>query len=273
MLVMFGTSYIEAQTAYENIEKIYRQTFPGIKIQIAFTSARVRCKIQERDGISIDSPLTALARLNDDGYVNVVVQSLHMIPGEEFHDMVNIVRSIEGIDGKFGFENLAIGLPLLISREDYHNVSSALAKQLDEFTIGKERTPHKCPRNADVTAVVFMGHGTEHPANSAYSQMANILATDYKNVFLVTIEGYPTYDEILKELKGTNIKNVRLVPFMVVAGEHALNDLTGNETDSWKSMLEKAEFKVDFDLRGLGENDDIAKIFVQHTKDALKKFH
>jgi len=269
---MFGTSYPEAQAAYENIEKIYGQEFPGSKIQIAFTSAHVRCKIQERDGISIDNPLTALARLNDDGYVNVVAQSLHMIPGEEFHDMVNIVKSIGGIDGKFGFKNLTIGSPLLISREDYCNVSSALAKQLNEFTTGKERTLHNCPRNADETAVVFMGHGSEHPANSAYSQMANILATDYKNVFLGTVEGYPTYDDILEELKVTKVKNVRLMPFMVVAGDHALNDLTGDETDSWKSMLEKEGFKVDFNLRGLGENDDIAKIFVQHTKDTLKKF-
>ena len=117
--------------------------------------------------------------------------------------------------------------------------------------------------------VVFMGHGTEHPANSAYSQMVTVLAADYKKVFLGTVEGYPTYDEVLTKLKEAKVKNVRLMPFMVVAGDHALNDLTGNETDSWKSMLEKQGFKVDFNLRGLGEIDDIAKIFVQHTKDAL----
>jgi len=272
LLVMFGTSYPEAQAAYENIERIYKAEFPEAKIQIAFTSDYIRRKIQERDNVSIDNPLTALARLNDEGYVNVVVQSLHVIPGEEFHDMANIVESIRGIDGKFGFKNLTIGTPLLMSREDYRNVSAALAKQFDEFTTGKERTPHKSPRNADETAVVFMGHGTEHPANSAYSQMANILAADYRNVFLGTVEGYPTFDDVVAELKEAKVKNVRLIPFMVVAGDHALNDLTGNETDSWKSLLEKDGFNVDFNLRGMGEDDDIAKIFVRHTKDALKKF-
>jgi len=164
-------------------------------------------------------------------------------------------------------------MPLLMSHEDYRNASAALAKQFDEFTTGTERTVHKSPRNADETAIVFMGHGTEHPANSAYSQMANILAADYKNVFLGTVEGYPTYDDVVAKLKAAKVKNVRLMPFMVVAGDHALNDLTGNESDSWKSMLEKEGFKVDFNLKGMGENDDIAKIFVQHTKDAFEKFH
>jgi len=272
LLVVFGTSYPEAQAAYENIEKVYKQEFPEAKIQIAFTSDYIRRKIQQRDNISIDNPLTALARLNDEGYVNVVVQSLHVIPGEEFHDMANIVESLSGIEGKFGFKNIAIGAPLLMSHGDYHNVSAALASQFDEYTTGRERTPHKGPRDANETAIVFMGHGTEHPANSAYSQMANTLAADYKNVFLGTVEGYPTYDDVVAELKAAKVKNVRLMPFMVVAGDHALNDLTGNETASWKSMLEREGFVVDFNLKGMGENDGIAKIFVQHTKDAFMKF-
>jgi len=272
LLVVFGTSYPEAQAAYENIEKVYKQEFPESKIQIAFTSDYIRRKIQQRDNISIDNPLTALARLNDEGYVNVVVQSLHVIPGEEFHDMANIVESLSDIDGKFGFKNITGGAPLLMSHGDYHNVSAALASQFDEYTTGQERTPHKSPRDANETAIVFMGHGTEHPANSAYSQMANTLAADYKNVFLGTVEGYPTFDDVLAELKAAKVKNVRLMPFMVVAGDHALNDLTGNETDSWKSMLEREGFVVDFNLKGMGENDDVAKIFVQHTKDAFMTF-
>lgn len=272
LLVVFGTSNHEAQAAYENIERVYKQEFPEAKIQIAFTSDYIRRKIQQRDNIYIDNPLTALARLNDEGYINVVIQSLHVIPGEEFHDMVNIVESVSGIDGKFGFKNITIGAPLLMSHADYHDVSAALASQFDECTTGQERTPHKSPRDPNETAIVFMGHGTEHPANSAYSQMANTLASDYKNVFLGTVEGYPTYDDVVAELKAAKVKNVRLMPFMVVAGDHALNDLTGNETYSWKSMLEKEGFAVDFNLKGLGENDDIAKIFVQHTKYALMKF-
>lgn len=272
LLVVFGTSYPEAQAAYENIEKVYQEQFPDAEIRIAFTSDYIRRKILERDNISIENPLTGLAHLNDEGYVNVVVQSLHVIPGEEFHDLANIVDSVKGIDGKFGFKNLVIGTPLLMSLEDYQNASKALTGQLDQITTGTNRTPHSSPRDPAKTAVVFMGHGTEHPANSAYSQMAGILAKDHKNVLLGTVEGYPGYDEVLASLKESGVKNVRLMPFMIVAGDHALNDLTGNESESWKSMLEKEGFEIDYNLKGMGEDDGIAEIFVEHTKEAFAKF-
>lgn len=272
LLVVFGTSYPEAQAAYKNIERIYREQFPDAEIRIAFTSDYIRRKLLERDNVSIDNPFTGLARLNDEGYVNVVVQSLHVIPGEEFHDLANIVDSVNGIDGKFGFKSLALGSPLLMSMQDYRNVSLALASQFDENTTGTEREPHVSPRDAQKTAVVFMGHGTEHPANSAYSQMASILSEDHKNVFLGTVEGYPGYSDVLAKLKECGAKKVRLMPFMVVAGDHALNDLTGNESDSWRSMLEDEGFETDFNLMGMGENDAIARIFVEHTREAFSRF-
>ncbi len=272
LLVVFGTSYPEAQAAYENIERIYREQFPDAEIRIAFTSDYIRRKLLERDNTSIDNPLTGLAHLNDEGYVNVVVQSLHVIPGEEFHDLANIVDSVKGIDGKFGFKNLALGSPLLMSMNDYRNVSLALASQFDQNTTGTERTSHSSPRDAEKMAVVFMGHGTEHPANSAYSQMASILEEDHKNVFLGTVEGYPGYGDVLAKLKECGAEKVRLMPFMVVAGDHALNDLTGNESDSWKSMLGEQGFETDFNLMGMGENDAIARIFVEHTREAFSRF-
>lgn len=272
LLVVFGTSYPEAQAAYKNIEELYQEQFPDAEIRIAFTSDYIRRKLLERDNISIDNPLTGLAHLNDDGYVNVVVQSLHVIPGEEFHDLANIVDSVRGIDGKFGFKNLVLGTPLLMSMEDYRNASKALAVQFDQKTTGTNRTPLSSLRDPKQMAVVFMGHGTEHPANSAYSQMDGILAEDYENVLLGTVEGYPGYDEVLSGLKASGVKKVRLMPFMVVAGDHALNDLTGNESESWKSMLEKEGFEIDYNLKGMGENDGIAEIFVEHTKEAFAKF-
>ncbi|MCK9565116.1 MAG: sirohydrochlorin cobaltochelatase [Methanothrix sp.] len=272
LLVVFGPSYPEAQAAYENIERIYHEQFPDAEIRIAFTSDYIRRKLLERDNVSIDNPLTGLAHLNDEGYVNVVVQSLHVVTGEEYHDLANIVDSVKGIKGKFGFQNLVLGAPLLMTMEDYRNVSLALASQFDQNTTGVERTRHFSPRNAEQTAVVFMGHGTEHPANSAYSQMVNILAEDHENVLLGTVEGYPGYDEVLAGLKKSGVKDVRLMPFMVVAGDHALNDLTGNESESWKSMLEKEGFESDFSLKGMGENDAIVEIFVEHTKEAFAKF-
>ncbi len=272
LLVVFGTSYPEAQAAYENIERVYREEFPQAEVRIAFTSDFIRRKLLDRDNVTIDNPLTALAHLNDEGYTDVVVQSLHVIPGEEFHDLANIVESVRGIEGKFGFLNLVLGEPLLMNLEDYRNVSRALASQFEQNTTGTERTPHSSPRDAGQMAVIYMGHGTEHSANSAYSQMANILAEDHENVFLGTVEGYPGYDEVLARLNESGVKKARLIPFMVVAGDHALNDLTGNESESWKSMLEKEGFEIDYNLLGMGENDGIVEIFVGHTKEAFAKF-
>jgi sirohydrochlorin cobaltochelatase len=272
LLVVFGTSYPEAQAAYENVERIYQEQFPDAEIRIAFTSDYIRRKLLERDNVTIDNPLTGLANLNDEGYVNVVVQSLHVIPGEEFHDLANIVNSVKGISGKFGFKNLVLGAPLLATMEDYNNVSLSLASQFDQNTTGVERTANSIPRDPEQMAVVFMGHGTEHPANSAYPQMAGILKADYKNVFLGTVEGYPSYDEVLSALNESGVTKVRLMPFMIVAGDHALNDLTGNESDSWKSMMEGEGFETDFYLKGMGENDGIVEIFVEHTKEAFAKF-
>jgi sirohydrochlorin cobaltochelatase len=273
LLVVFGTSYPEAQAAYENIERVYREKFPQAEVRIAFTSDFIRRKLLDRDNVTIDNPLTALAHLNDEGYTDVVVQSLHVIPGEEFHDLANIVESVRGIEGKFGFRNLVLGEPLLMNLEDYRNVSRALASQFEQNTTGTERTPHSSPRDAGQMAVIFMGHGTEHSANSAYSQMANILAEDHENVFLGTVEGYPGYDEVLASLNESGVKKARLIPFMVVAGDHALNDLTGNESESWKSMLEKEGFEIDYNLLGMGENDGIVEILVGHTKEAFAKFN
>lgn len=272
LLVVFGTSYPEAQAAYENIERVYREEFPQAEVRIAFTSDYIRRKLLDRDNVTIDNPLTALAHLNDEGYTDVVVQSLHVIPGEEFHDLANILESVRGIEGKFGFRNLVLGEPLLMNLEDYRNVSRALASQFEQNTTGTERTPHSSPRDAGQMAVIFMGHGTEHSANSAYSQIANILAEDHENVFLGTVEGYPGYDEVLTSLNESGVKKARLIPLMVVAGDHALNDLTGNESESWKSMLEKEGFEIDYNLLGMGENDGIVEIFVGHTKEAFAKF-
>ena len=272
LLIVFGTSYPEAQAAYLNIEKIYKEQFPDAEIRMAFTSDFIRRKLLERDNVSIDNPLTGLSNLNDQGYLNVVVQSLHVIPGEGFHDLANIVSSIRGVNGKFGFENLVLASPLLVSMQDYHSVSLALASQFDQNTTGALRTSNSSPRDPGKMAVVFMGHGTEHPANSAYSQMASILAKEHENVILGTVEGYPGYHEVLASLKESGVKKVRLMPFMLVAGDHALNDLTGKESESWMSMLEREGFKIDSNLKGMGENDGIVEIFVEHTKEAFARF-
>ncbi|HII06698.1 MAG TPA: cobalt chelatase [Methanotrichaceae archaeon] len=270
LLVAFGTSYPEAQASFDSIEAIYEEEFPNAEIRMAFTSDFIRQKIADRDGIFIDNPVTAIAKLNDEGYVKVVVQSLHVIPGEEFHDLANIVDSFNSIDGKFAFQNLVMGMPLLTRMEDYQATSIALASQFDKTTDEKGNAQGR-PRDPKDTAVALMGHGTKHSANSAYSQMALILKEDYENVFLGTVEGYPAYEDVLEGVSSSGTTSVRMMPFMIVAGDHANNDLYGDEDDSWKVMLEGEGFDTEPYLKGMGENNEIVKIFVEHTKAALEE--
>jgi len=272
LIVVFGTSYPEAQAAFVNVQEMYEEDFPDAEIRIAFTSDFIRNKIKERDGKEIESPLTALADLNDEGYQDVVVQSLHVITGHEFHDLANVVQCFDELGESYAFENLVLGMPLLATVEDYKAASEALETQFDQTTTGVERTATDSPRDPEVTAVVLMGHGTEHPANSCYSQMANILEEDYENVFLGTVEGYPAFEDVLAKVKASGVSKVRLMPFMIVAGDHATNDMAGEDADSWKSMFEEEGFETEVYLKGMGENDDIAEIYVEHTREVLESF-
>lgn len=272
LLVVFGTSYPEAQAAFENVKAIYGEEFPDAEVRMAFTSDFIRNKIKNRDGIIIDSPITALATLNDEGYQDVVVQSLHVMNGAEFHDLANIVDCFNNLEENYAFRNLAIGVPLLTGIEDYEAASEALEPQFDRITTGTERTAQESPRNASEVAVVLMGHGTEHFSNSAYSQMANILEEDYENVFLGTVEGYPEFEDVLRKVEDSGVTTVRLMPFMIVAGDHATNDMAGDEPDSWKSMFEEEGFETEVYLKGMGENDEIAKIYIEHTEEAFDSF-
>lgn len=270
LLVAFGTSYPEAQAAFDDVEALYKKEFPNTEIRMAFTSDFIRQKIRKRDDVFVDNPITGLARLNDEGYVNVAVQSLHVIPGEEYHDLMNIVGGFKSIAGKFSFRGLVLGTPLLTGIEDYRAVSAALGSQFHSITDAGRRA-HESVRDPGETAVVLMGHGTEHFANSAYSQMANLLEKDYENVFLGTVEGYPEFEDVLERVKASGAGRVRLMPFMVVAGDHATNDMAGDEPDSWKSIFEQEGFEVEVYLRGMGSNEAVAQIFVAHTRAALGK--
>jgi len=274
LIVVFGTSYPEAQVAFDNMKEIYEMEFPDAEIRIAFTSDFIRNKIQERgDENTFDSPVTALAKLNDEGYQDVVVQSLHVITGYEFHDLSNVVDSFNNLGEAYAFENLVMGTPLLSTVEDYEAAVEALGTQFDYISGPElERTIQESPRNSTDTAIVFMGHGTEHPANSAYSQMSNILAEEYDNVFLGTVEGYPAFEDVLEQVKDSGVSKVRLMPFMIVAGDHASNDMAGPEADSWKSMFEEEGFETEILLKGMGENDEIADIYVEHTLEAFDSF-
>ncbi len=270
LLVAYGSLDTEARITYRNIRTAYRHEFPGSKVVIAFTADFIRRKLAQDEGVYVHNPLTALAELHDEGHSEVAVQSLHVAPGSEFHQAASLVSSLRSVRGKFGFRNLEMGLPLLASGRDFNSVSKALAPEFERGTIdGVVKNSPRCPEE---TAVVLMGHGTEHPADSAYSRMAKVLEMDHKNVFLGTIDGFPGLEDALADVREAGVAKVRLTPFLVVAGGHALMDMAGDDPKSWKSAFERAGFEVELHLRGMGENPQVVEIFAEHTKKAIESF-
>lgn len=260
VLTAFGTTVVRARLALDNIEKEYREAFPDLEIRWAYTSDMVRRKIWKEEGIFIDTPATALAKLQEEGFEKVLVQSLHIFPGQEYHDLNNIVESFVGLRDARGnsfFKELVLGKPLLYHYEDYLYV---MEECLGEFI----------PTQED-QALLLMGHGTEHFAFSTYGCLNDILRHGYKNVFLATVEGYPTLAHAQEDLQAGGFKKVVLLPFMIVAGDHSINDMAGDEEDSWKNILEEEGYEVECVLQGLGENKEIVRLFLKHTKGELDK--
>lgn len=253
LVVSFGTSYADTRkVTIEAVEQQVQDTFTEYEMRRAFTANIIINILRDRDGIDVDAPEQALQTLQDEGFTEVIVQPLHVIPGAEFHDLVMTV-------GKFkaGFEKLVIGSPLLASSEDYMNAAAALKTQLPELGDGE--------------AVVLMGHGTHHPANAAYPALERVFEdAGLHNVLVGTVEGYPELEHVISKLKRLNIQKVTLMPFMLVAGDHAQNDMAGDEEDSWKTILTNKGFDVDVILKGLGENPQIQAIYLQHVEQAIK---
>jgi len=270
VLVAYGSLDPEARKTYRKIRTAYRREFPGSEVEIAFTADFIRRKIARYGGELAKSPLTALAELHDEGYTDVVVQSLHVAPGSEFHEVASVVSAHRAVRGKFGFRNLKMGMPLLASGRDFDAASEALAPEFDRVTIDGE--VKNSLRDPEETAVVLMGHGTDHPADSAYSRMAMVLERDHKNVFLGTIDGFPGLGEAMAGVRGARVEKVRMMPFLVVAGGHAKKEMAGDDPKSWKSAFENAGFEVELNLQGMGENPRIVEVFVKHTRLAVERF-
>ena len=270
VLVAYGSLDPEARKTYEKIRAAFQREFQESEVKIAFTADFIRRKIARDGGKFVHNPLTALAELQDEGYTEVVVQSLHVAPGSEFHEAAALVTALRSVRGKFGFRNLEMGMPLLSSSRDFDAASEALAPEFEKVTIDGE--VKNSPRNPEETAVVLMGHGTDHPADSAYSRMAKVLERDHRNVFLGTIDGFPGLEEVMGDVKGAGVTKVRLMPFLVVAGGHAKKEMAGEDPRSWKSSFERAGFEVDLNLRGMGENPREVEIFEEHTRKAVESF-
>ena len=269
VLVAYGSLDLEARKTYERIRAVYRREFEAPAVEIAFTAGFIRRRLAGGEGTAVHSPLTALAKLHDAGYQDVVVQSLHVAPGSEFHELAALVSALGTVRGKLGFRSLSMGMPLLASGPDYDAVSKALAPEFDRVSVGGEVAMR--PRDPEETAVVLMGHGTDHPADSAYARMALVLKRDHRNVFLGTIDGFPRLEEVMAEVRAADVRRVRLLPFLLVAGGHATKDLAGDDPESWKSAFEEAGFEVDLNLHGMGDTPRVVEILIEHTRQALER--
>ena len=258
LLVSFGSSMPEGQAAITATLESVRQAFPKAEVRLAYTSRIIMRKLA-KEGQLIDDPLVALAKLHADGFTHVAILSTHVIPGEEYEDLASVVRCFDQMgrdEGKSGFRGIALSRPLLWSDEDFDRLAAALNR-----TYGK--------RIQD-GAVVFMGHGTPHPANGAYSRLQTVLNRISPRYLVGTVEGTPSFEDMTERLKALGVRRVTLVPAMLVAGDHAHNDMAGPEEDSWKSQLTKMGFRVDTVLQGFGQNPEIRALLVEHLKTAAK---
>ena len=256
LLVAFGTSEASAKVSFENIEAKVKKVFPGVDVFWAYTSHIIRHKLAKQ-GEVILSPAQALAKMMDEGYTHVAVQSLHTIPGEEYHELTMTVNAFKRLPG--GFDRLLLGFPMLGAQD-------SVAKAVDAViaTLPKARKANE--------AVVLMGHGTHHPGNIYYSAMNWQLQQKDPNIIMGTVEGYPDLGDVIDWLKEKKIGKVWLIPFMSVAGDHAKNDMAGDEEDSWKSQLTKVGFSCQTVLKGTAEYDAFADIWIGQLSKAMAHF-
>lgn len=251
LVVSFGTSYqASLEETIGAVERSIGTAFPEWEVRRAFTSGMVIRKLRERDGLSVDNVSQAMERLAADGAEAVVVQPTHVISGFEYDDMVAEVNRWAN-----RFESLRLGAPLLSSTEDYQILCTALADALSP------------PSD---TALVLMGHGTAHSANAVYAALAyHFLELGKENFVVGTVEGYPDLPATVKTVLSRGFRKVMLTPLMVVSGDHANNDLAGEDPDSWKSVFEAAGCHVTCLLKGLGQYPAIRELYTAHVRRAM----
>ena len=265
LVVSFGTTHED--TRIKNIdllEKELQEAAGGIKLYRAWTSKIIMAVLKKRDNILIDDVKTAMQRMLDDGIKEVYVQPTHIVNGIEY-DMMK--ADIEAYNDKF--ERIVCASPLLTLDDDYNEVVKAYANIIDngEWNLEFEEG---FVYSKDDTAVVFMGHGSDHHVNSVYA------ALDYRfkergldNVFVGTVEAYPDFDTVLKELKKHNYKKVVLTPLMLVAGDHAKNDMAGDDEEAWNTLLKNEGYQVAVVLKGMGEYEGIRNIYIRHILEVI----
>ncbi|MFZ5452877.1 MAG: sirohydrochlorin cobaltochelatase [Thermodesulfobacteriota bacterium] len=253
VLAAFGTSTAAFKT-YHHFELQVKKRFPDHEIRWAFTSRKVRHKLAREKGQQLKDLPTTLRDLKAAGFSRVAVQSLHIVPGEEWDKKVfQESRKIPGL-------KVVLGKPLLSDQKDQEAVLLALARTF--------------PKDLKKTAVVLVGHGSPSAVGEkAYLEFARLLRSRYHNVFLGTVEGKPTKKEVMEAVKKSKVSTVVLMPFLFVAGEHVANDILGDAPESWKSeILKQKAYQIKGITQGLGYQEGIVKIFLNHLSLALDSF-
>ena len=275
LVVSFGTSFNNSRAAdIKGIEDAIQAAYPDWSVRRAFTAQIIINHVQARDGEKIDNMEQALERAVANGVKNLVVQPTHLMHGAEYDEMMEMVDSYRD-----KFESVAIAEPLLGEVGSDATVinadKEAVAKAITAEAVKTAGFDSLDAAAEDGTAFVFMGHGTSHTAKVSYTQMQSQMeALGYKNVFIGTVEGEPeetACENVIEAVKAAGYTKVVLRPLMVVAGDHANNDMAGDDEDSWKSQFEASgEFdSVDCQIAGLGEVADIQQLYVAHTKAAV----
>ena len=257
LVISFGSSHIDAvRNSIEKIENKIKNEFKDFDVYRAFTAHRIIKKIEERDNIHINTPEEAFDQLYAKEYEQVIVLPLHIIPGEEYDYIKGITR--RNMDR---FADLRLARPILYycGNEGVPNDYALFIESIKDVFEDEE-------------SVVLFGHGTYHHANSVYGMLQTMLQDmDYSNVFVATVEGYPSMESVIQRLKKNNIKKTKLVPILLVAGDHVKNDMAGDDDDSLKNILEREGIEVKLHMHGLGENDKFAGLYITRVYDMIEK--
>lgn len=245
LMVHFGTTFDETRgKTIDAINSQVKMTYPNLEVREAYTSRIVMRRLKAR-GISKDAPIEALLKLRGEGYTHIIVQSTNIIEGIEMESLRRDVAKVSDF-----FKEIRIGNPLLYSAQDVEEVVESIAK-----------------RHPEKGQLVLVGHGTYTPATATYAMVDYMFkAKGYARIHVGTIEGYPTFDDLLKMLHRNKEKRITLIPFMFVAGDHAANDIAVE----WKEALEKDGYQVKVILEGMGEIAEIQQLFVSHINFILK---
>ena len=253
LVASFGTSYNDnRRLTIGAIEEAMEAAFPDYSVRRGFTSQIIIDHVKDRDGEVIDNMTEAFNRAIDNGVKILVIQPTHLMDGLEYSDVVN-----EAAEFSDSFEKIAIGRPLLDTDADFEAVIKAITEATAEYDDGE-------------TAICFMGHGTEAESNQVYGKMQDMLtAAGYEKYFVGSVEAEPGLEDMLAAVGEGSYKKAVLLPLMIVAGDHANNDMAGDDEGTWKTEFEAAGYEVTCMLNGLGELEAIQQLFVEHARAAM----